>query len=512
MNALRARSLLGVRRFFGVLLFALGASQAHAQTANFDDKPTGFLTVRTGGMAADAWNGTSLATAKRLVSALPAAPRSRALRDLQFKVLVSELTPPASDGSPPPSLFARKVEKLAAMGEGESLNEMVRSAGGYLDPTSATTVANAMMMAGERQGACAIVRNWELTEPFARRADAACRLLAGESAGAIPPSGQLDGPAIMMLDLSHAQPPAAALSSTQPPVIRALVGLKSLPIATRLEIAERGEALAIVEATRLGDLYVEAVRDGAALPPAMARRAQLVAAARNAVNPDEIINSIIAVYSEARGSPLFPTIARASAAGLLNLPAKPQFARVAQEAMRGFLLLGDKQQAKTWTKLALSAAYNDPQAMTALDRLLPLAAVAGIDDPKRLPPVEVNRWYNVLRQDDPARAPLRGFLLLELFRATGIDVPPGSTELPDAPPANIRLVTPAAATLQALQAAAAGGRRAETSLLASIAAGETPLGELHPAGVGAIVQALRQVGEDHAARLFAIEVAIAYGL
>jgi hypothetical protein len=510
MNALRADILARIAA--AVLLGAVTGSSAWAQAANFDDKPTGFLTVRTGGMRADAWAGTSLAAAKRLVSALPAAPRSRALRDLQFKVLVSELTPPAADGSPPPSLFARKVEKLAAMGEGESLNEMVRSAGGYLDPTSATTVANAMMMAGERQGACSIVRNWELTEPFARRAAAACKLVSGEGGGGAPVAGQLDGPSVLTLDASRGQPPASALSSTQPPVIRALVGMKSLPIATRLDIAERGEALAIVEATRLADLYVQAVREGAALPPAMARRAQLVAAARNAGNPDEIMNSIIAVYSEERGSPLFPTIARASAAGLLNLPAKPQFARVAQEAMRGFLLLGDKQQAKAWTKLALSAAYNDQQALAALDRLLPLAAIAGIDDPKRLPPAEVNRWYDVLRRDDPARAPLRGYLLLELFRATGIDVPAGSTQLPDQPPANVRLVMPAAATLQALQAAAAGRRVAETALLASIAAGETPLAELHPAGVAAIVRALRAVGEDHAARLFATEVAIAYGL
>src|SRR5258708_36174837 len=105
----------------------------------------------------------------------------------------------------------------------------------------------------------------------------------------------------------------------------------------------------------------------------MGRRARLVAAARSATNPDEVMRSIIAVYGEARGSPLFPTIARPSAAGLLNLPAKPQFARAAQEAMRGFLLLRDKQQATTWTKLALSTAYTDPQAMTALDRLLPLA-------------------------------------------------------------------------------------------------------------------------------------------
>jgi acyl-CoA reductase-like NAD-dependent aldehyde dehydrogenase len=107
---------------------------------------------------------------------------------------------------------------------------------------------------------------------------------------------------------------------------------------------------------------------------------------------------------------------------------------------------------------------------------------------------------------------LRGYLLLELFRATGIDVPPGSTTLPEAPPTNVRLIMPPAVTLQALQAAAAGRRRAEASLLASIAAAETPLAELHPTAVAAIVRALRQVGEDHAGRLFAIETAIAHGL
>ncbi len=50
--------------------------------------------------------------------------------------MVSEIRPPAADGSPPPSLFARKVDRLAAMGEAENLNEMVRSIGAYADPRS----------------------------------------------------------------------------------------------------------------------------------------------------------------------------------------------------------------------------------------------------------------------------------------------------------------------------------------------------------------------------------------
>jgi hypothetical protein len=535
MNASRARQSAAAA--LGLMLLAVSAA---AQVPNFDDRPTGFLTARTGGMPADAWSGTSLATAKQLVTALPNAPRSRALRDLQFKVLVSELTPPRPDGSPPPGLFTRKVEKLAAMGEGESLNEMVRNANGYADPVVATATVNALMMAGERDSACAIARNWPLTEPFARRADIACRLAAGDGAGALaaaaavrgsdpnlarlaevaagglPPSAappnQIDGPAMVMMDLAHVQPGPAVLRSSQPPVIRALVGLRTLPIATRLEIAERGEALAIIEATRLSDLYSEAVRDRASLPAPMARRARLVAAARNASSADEVMRTIADVYSEARGSPLFPTIARASAAGLLNLPANPQFANVAQEAMRGFLLLGDKQRTQAWTRLALDAARNNARALLALDRLMPLVAIAGIDDPRRLPSSEIDRWYELLREDDPARAQLRGYLLLELFRATGIDVPPRSTQLPETPPGNARLIMPNASTLQSMAAAAAGRRRAETSLLACIAAGEIALNEMHPAGIAAIVRALRQVGEDHTARLFAIETAIAYGL
>jgi hypothetical protein len=503
MNASRA-SLAAA----AVLIVALAAGPAPAQVPSFDESPTGFLTAATGGMPANAWAGTSLATAKRLVSALPNAPRSRALRDLQFKVLVSELVPPPPDGSPPPSLFMRKVDKLAAMGEGESLNEMVRNAGGYADSAVAGTVVNALMLAGERHGACAIVRQWQLAEPFNGRAQAACRLLDGDDTAARAvnlAAGQVDGPALMATDLMRAQVPANLLRNTQPPIVRALVGLKPLPIAARLEIAERGEALAIIEATRLGDLYLEALRDGASLPPAIARRARMVAAARNASNPDEIVSSIAAAYGEARGSPLFPTIARASAAALVNLPAQPQ-------AMRGFLLLGDKVQAQAWIRLALNAVSNNARAIIALDRLVPLAAVAGIDDAKRLTVGEINRWYEVTRDDDPARAPLRAYLLLELLRATGFDLPPRSTDLPEQPPGGARLVMPAAANLQSLTGAAAGGRRAEAALLASITAAETPLNELHPAAIATIVGALRLVGEDYSARLFAIETAIAYGL
>ena len=60
------------QRLAAATLLALPA----AAQVNFDAQPTGFLTAGTGGFPADAWNGTSMATAKNLVSALPAAPRA----------------------------------------------------------------------------------------------------------------------------------------------------------------------------------------------------------------------------------------------------------------------------------------------------------------------------------------------------------------------------------------------------------------------------------------------------
>ena len=168
-----------------LLLTALAAGSTPALADSIDDVPTGFLKPSTGGLPTNAWGGTSLGTAKRLVSALPAAPRSRALRDLQFRVMVSELTQPAQDGSPEPTLFRRKVERLAAMGEGESLNEMVRSAGAYGDPGIATMTSNALMMSGEPASACTVVTRNGLIQTFAVRALAACQAFAGDSAGAL---------------------------------------------------------------------------------------------------------------------------------------------------------------------------------------------------------------------------------------------------------------------------------------------------------------------------------------
>ena len=186
------------------------AAPAVAQAANFDDKPTGFLTATTGGMPADAWNGTSLATAKRLVSALPAAPRSRALRDLQFKVLVSELD--AAGGRRQPA-----AQPVRAQG---------REAGGHgrrREPERDGAQRRRLCRSGDRHDGGqrpddgGRTRRAPAPSPATRsspnrsagRANAACGYAARRNsrgaAAASVPAGQIDGPA-MMMPRSHARP------------------------------------------------------------------------------------------------------------------------------------------------------------------------------------------------------------------------------------------------------------------------------------------------------------------
>ena len=187
-------------------------------------------------------------------------------------VMVSELTPPAPDGSPPPTLFARKVDRLAAMGEGESLNEMVRSAGAYVDPGIATVdveCADDVGRTGQR------LRHRDPSRPDPDRSPPApgppARPVAGDSAGAMAAAPDLRATepqlATLLQSAASGQPaagvPAGAArrprdgdvrSRPRSPAGRGAAVERAAddprrwsPIArcrspTRLEIAERGEA------------------------------------------------------------------------------------------------------------------------------------------------------------------------------------------------------------------------------------------------------------------------------
>jgi hypothetical protein len=308
--------------------------------------------------------------------------------------------------------------------------------------------SNALMMSGEPASACAVVTRNGLIQTFAVRALAACQAFAGDSAGALaaapdlratepqlaallqsaasgqPAAGVPAGPARWARDddvRSRPRSPAARSAAGERPADDPRPGRR--PLAADRDPGrggERGEASAIIEATRLSDLYVLAVRDGrgyAGGDGAGARGSWLLRAMP--AMQDEIMQSLVAVYGEARGSPLFATVARASASSLLTLPAKPEYANVAQEAIRGLLLLGDSADPDL-DEACLTSVANNARAIIALERMLaPGRALPPSTTLRRLSVGGDRPLDDLMQQDDPSRAPLSRYLLLELLRATG---------------------------------------------------------------------------------------------
>ena len=164
---------------------------------------------------------------KRLVSALPAAPSSRAPRPA-VQVLVSEAYPatcrrqpprPAcscgGSGSSPPHGRGREPER-----DGAQCRCLRRSGGNDL----------CRQCPDDGRRASGLRHRAQLRSPsrLASGAGAACRYLDGET-GRSPACrfGQVDGPTMMILDMTRAQPPSRCAAQHAATGHRALVGMKT---------------------------------------------------------------------------------------------------------------------------------------------------------------------------------------------------------------------------------------------------------------------------------------------
>ncbi|WP_323792991.1 hypothetical protein, partial [Nocardioides sp.] len=92
----------------------------------------GSLTPDSGGLRTDLWAGTPGPIALRLVALLPAAPDSRALRDLQRRLLLSSGPAPA-DLPTEGALLVARAERLLAMGALDELAALALVAPGRDD-------------------------------------------------------------------------------------------------------------------------------------------------------------------------------------------------------------------------------------------------------------------------------------------------------------------------------------------------------------------------------------------
>lgn len=489
----------------------------------------GLIDNARSGMPASMWRGVSMARARSLVLDLPAAPQSRVLRDLQFRLLTTSATPPAPDGVMP-SLFTLRVGRLAAMAEAESAHELLRRADGREDAATARLVSEALLRTGQRASACARVKaaGDRYKDQWWREAAIVCHIHARESdaararldalrnekdadpafvalaahalgAGPVPTIGATEsGLMLALLDIAGLPTPIGGASLDTPGLLRAAIENKAMPLERRVEIAERAERSGVIEPDRLAEFYAElsrGLKDAAATTPT-AWRAVVFAQAQGAASNEQrvvLAHRLYQVSRDTAGSAI-----RALAAAIAAAQPTPAHAEFATSGFLAALTLDRFDRASEW----FAAARGGPEAQAA-DRvvlLAPLAAIARLPD---RPPLDLKMMER--------RAALRPQSAAALYAVLmALEAAPRETLAPLAPKGTTK-VTPDAAT-SALLAAAEAGRFGETICRAATLAGATPLASLDPDKVAAILRALLRINRRDVARAFALEYAILAGL
>lgn len=508
------------------------------------------------GLRSDLWSGTPGPVALRLVALLPAGPDSRALRQLQRRLLLTAGPAPADLPSEGVLLTAR-ADRLLAMG---ALDELAALAavipGRDDDPDLARPMVARALALGEDENAC------RRHEAVAARADdhywvkvgVVCDLWRGNVAKAEFGArllGEIGEPDTLLQELVQAKIAghsggAMRLAGAEPvhlaaariagvsidpdvdaieslPVLVALArGIGEVSFAARLAAAERAERAGALATDALIALYTEvAVQSGpvegalraAEADPSAHARALLWRTADANAEPATRARVIGKALEIAEDAPAWRQTARVFAPLIRRLDIGPATDAIAADAIRALVAAGEAAAARPWMEwLRTRAAGGDSRSVVAARKVWPVALIGGGDLLTPYDEESVAAWWAELRESEPDEASDLGAAALTLMEALGAPIGLDAWRgLAGAPPTSPYEV-PTAAYRNGIAAGAAAGRLAETVALACAAFGDVPLDAIDPTAVAGTVAALRRIGLEDDARLLAGEAAVAYGL
>ncbi|MGE0154443.1 MAG: hypothetical protein AB7R90_17640 [Reyranellaceae bacterium] len=525
-----ARPSQRLQEFYG------GPVEKGGQLAPVDNASIGIVDPAAAGLPADMWRGTDRAAALALIEALPGAPRSRILRDLQFRLLTMIATPPLGANPPGKDFVAARIARLSDMGEFEAVGQMTQAAGPMSGDAAQRLNIENQLVAGDAKTACATPMAQNSPDPFWTKLLILCQVVAGQGAQAMlnvdllrergvsdtgfyvavdyalgtrstKPPANIGTDTLSQALLRAANPKAGGTlgNDTPPAQLRQIAANTAAPLAMRIEAAERGEALGVMDPRHLLELY-QAGADAPGLSAPAKRRAQAVRDALKAAELGEKVKAMQAAFRAAEGSALFTTMARVLGEQLVKIFPEHKTAPMAADTTRAFLALNDFSRAVEWYYTVAGGATIDPQYEAPTVQLWPVMQLA--DNVGSIPwePGFLAKWQT--QNARQPRAAQRAAVLAALLMALGEPVDRAEFN----PPAATGFAQPPQAVLARLGQSAQQGRVAATLALAIQAGGETSLTQLAPATLAGIVQALRQAGQPDVARRFAVEVALAHAL
>lgn len=515
-----------------------------------DPEAAGLMEAANGGFAFDMWAGSDRRLVEHLLARLPVGVTSRTVNSLARRLLLSAAAVP--QGPAAANFLALRIERLAAMGDGVSVNHMMRATPAELDDaTLAQTRLDALLLTADFVGACAqardLIRQDDL--PYWEKVLIFCHALNANHAAAafgvelLRERGVDDDPALeallaamagadnitldslpnptalhlAMLRTARLTVPEDAITNADPAISRAIALTATVPLDLRLRAAERAETLGSLPTETLAELY-ESVpftpeelsnpwprveSDKGALSRALMYQAiqiQVVPAARA-----EVLRANWMLGAESDGWDGFATAARLTLNELLGLRPLPELVWIAGDAARALLAARRPEAAGPWIDLAKTQAGINAEAANAVSGLAP---IIGFVDAAGVQPWDSERftaWWQAQGQtperDRHARAELLFALLLAFEREPPVEALLALLERPG--PVWVR--TPPEALLRQLDRAAAAVRVGETVLLALTVLDSSTSGVPGAMAVGTVVGALYRVGLEADARALAVE-------
>ncbi|MEE2661409.1 MAG: hypothetical protein VYB39_00140 [Pseudomonadota bacterium] len=520
-----------------------------------DPDTVGLVSLEQGGLPLNLWKGTDWKLVKALMRRTPVGPRSKVLRNLAKRVLITSAVVPVSKPENV-SFIALRVGRLLAMGEiKDALSLLQTATTAREDQDLSKTRIEVLFYSNDNATGCKGVRDnvKKYTGIYWSQATAYCLALSGEHARAaliadllreraedIEPiffvaidslAGadevdvpELNSPSALHIAMMRAAKlfiPEDFIRNADTAALRAIVSAPNTDLPTRLLAAEKALRFGVLSSEKLIHLYrrIPFSADELKRPFAAAEtswepwtRALILrsaAAQRVPLAKAEILTQAWQIGRERRA---FAEIVKASLPIVLSINPESQLNWFAIDAARALFGGGYLEEGFDWYKLVLNERGYDNVAKSAERALWHLAVLSDSELSVTISTKRLHQWFESEIEKDSEKGLVKALTFFSLLEALDINVSPKlwlkvlDVTLQSAEP-QLNL-----AWHISLKHASRSKRVGETILLSIIGGGEVGSEEMALEDMTVVIRALKEVGLEREARALAIETAIANGL
>lgn len=525
----------------------------------------GVLTEDSGGFAPDVWRGTPRRVVDHLFSVMPVHTPSPAMRDLMRRLFMTQAIPPDNGSGEDGGFIAQRLELLAAMGDVESVEELLAVTPGRKSNERFVRIETGIhLVHGDFVNVCALVDGpgKESADDYWQQLMIFCEALSGAHpqaqlglsllrevgvedpiyyqmldammAGEVPILEDIEGLSSLHIGIIRASrarlAPDVAIK-LPPAILSAVASNADLDDMDRLTAAEQAAITGVLAIDDLRSLY-----DGIAfeeevltnpltaietLEAPLSRALLYQVANRQTVDGARAEVAFLALES-AHAAGLYAVTAQVFNDVIKQVPPRTDLIWFSGHAVRALAIAADAPAASGWLGLLRVNATLSEEAALTLVQLVPVMRLAGLDEGAALDGAAINAWRKADEVTPGSRD--RAVLFYSLLESLGHPVEPSAwdalgyaevpNELTEVAENNMNAADelPDPVLWQRLVGAARSGITGETALLALATLGDMGASGAHPLAISHVVQAMTLVGLETEARTLAVEAALAAGL